>query len=88
MHWIHSKFDAKLCLWASNKCPKSARLKNTFASYSNFCTLCEKKNKRKQRNFFESLITRISGMVLGIFFKFEMQLPLSKGHLHSKFGAI
>ena len=36
--------------------------------------------------FLQSLIAYVLGMVRGIFFEFGMWLPLSGGHLHSKFG--
>jgi len=65
----------------------SARLKIVCASYSDLRKVCEKNRniRKKQRNFFESLIVRIWGMAEGIF---GMWPPLSGGHLHSKFGAI
>jgi len=44
--------------------------------------------KKKWRNFFKSLIACISGMVQRIFLEFGMLLPLSWGHLYSKFEAI
>ena len=43
---------------------------------------------KKQRIYFRNLIAHILGMVKGIFFEFGMWLPLSGGHLHTKFGAI
>ena len=44
--------------------------------------------RKKQKNFFKSLIAHILGMAKGIFFKFWMLPPLSGGHLHCKVGAI
>jgi len=51
---------------------------------SDFCKAC----KKKEKNFFESLIACISGMAEGICFKFYMWPPLSGGHLHCKFSPI
>ena len=64
----------------------SVRFEYVFASYSNFSKVC--KNKEKNKEFFENLVAFILGLVKGIFCKFGMQLPLSGGHHHSKFGAI
>ena len=43
-----------------------ARLEHTFASYSNSCKLCEKKEKTKK--FFQKFNCHISTIVKGIFF--------------------
>ena len=67
-----------------------AGLEHVFASYSNFCEVCEKK-KEKEKN--EETFTKFCSLVSceqlkRIPFKFDMWRPLYGEQLHCKFGGI
>jgi len=62
--------------------PNFSWIEEPVCKLQRFCQVCEKK---KQRNVFDSLITSILGMVVGISLNSESSLPC---YFHCKFDAI